>query len=182
VPEDLALEHRLGQGAAVQCYKLPLAPALGVERSRHHLFAGPGFTEDQHIHIGRRQGGNGALHLHHSLRPADDGYVLLLFQLFVQPADLIHESALFQRPADHIDQALRVERLFDEVVGVGTHGLDRHDNVTMAGDQDHRKVAVPFLQFFEQLQSRHVRQLYVGDNHCRGGIFQGGDCALGIPE
>ena len=53
VAEELRLEQRLGDAAAVDGHEGPAdAGALGVNQLRHHFLADPGLAEDQHLGLG----------------------------------------------------------------------------------------------------------------------------------
>ena len=97
----------------------------------------------------------------------------LIFQL---------QRTLFQGAADNIDQSRRVERFFDEIVGMGAHGLHRHGHITVAGNQDHRDGGIMAMDHIKQFESAHAAQAHVADNHRRRFFFQRGECLFGPRE
>src|SRR3546814_7327076 len=51
--------------------------------------------------------------------------------------------------------------LLDEVEGAGLHGVDRHVDVAVAGDDDDRQVACRLSQLALQLESAHAGHAHV---------------------
>ena len=63
------------------------------------------------------------------------------------------EARGLQRPRRHQDQPVRLERLFDEVIGAALDRRDRGLDVAVAGDHHHGNVGVILLDLLEQLQA-----------------------------
>ncbi|MNT24922.1 hypothetical protein D3C72_1604220 [compost metagenome] len=64
-------------------------------------------------------------------------------------------------------QPLGAERLFDEVVGALAHGLHRHRDVAVAGDQDHGQLGIGPMQLAQPFGAAQARQAHVADDDGR---------------
>jgi len=58
---------------------------------------------------------------------------------------------------------IRIEGFFDEVIGSGPHGFDRHGHIAMSGDEHHRQVRVKRVDAPQQGQAVLSFQLNVGN-------------------
>ena len=70
----------------------------------------------------------------------------------LQFPDLALEPRGFQRARRHQDQAIGLERLFNEVIGAALDRRDRRLDVAVAGDHDDRHIRDVLLDRLEQLQ------------------------------
>ncbi len=84
-----------------------------------------------------------------------------------QCAVLQYQLPPVQSTADHLDQLLRVCRFLNEVVGSGAHGLKCHGDIAMAGDQNHRNVAVNAVDCFKHGEAIHARHAHIGNHDAR---------------
>jgi hypothetical protein len=64
-------------------------------------------------------------------------------------------------------QPLGAERLLDEVVGALTHGLHRHGDVAVAGDQDDGQLGIGVAQLEQPFGAAQARQANVADHDGR---------------
>ena len=103
VPEQLGLQQRLGDGAAVEGHEGLAAPlALPVDRLRHDLLAGAGLAQDQH---GQARGGDDPHLIDDPLRLRAGAHLLRQAGPFADlPPQVTHlaaERAVLQRPPHH---------------------------------------------------------------------------------
>ena len=82
-----------------------------------------------------------------------------------QPAIVEDELALLARAADHIEKAVRLERLLDEVVGAAPHRLDRDLDIAMPGDHHDGQIRIELLDMAEQRHPVDALHLQVGDDN-----------------
>ena len=64
-------------------------------------------------------------------------------------------------PLDAIDEILIAEGLLQEVEGALLHGLDRHRDVTVAGDEDDRNDGATQVELLLQLEPAHAGHAHV---------------------
>ncbi len=65
-------------------------------------------------------------------------------------------TVLFQRAMDAVEQCLIVERFFDEIEHPFLHRSDSHRYVSMAGNDDHRRVHVLLRQPRVEIETTHT--------------------------
>ena len=181
VAEEFALDQVLRQAAAVQRHVvLATAFAVVVQAARHQLLAGAGFAVDQHVGRCLGQRHHRAPYLLHAGRAADEHGLdaLPVVQRIAQRAHLQAQLPALDRMAHGGDQPLGRVGLLDEVVGTFAHGLHRHRDVAVAGDEDHRQLGVDGAYFRQPVGAARARQTHVADDD---GRHAGGDvdaCAL----
>ena len=163
--EDLALEHALGQGRAVDCHELPVAAAGGMQCPGQDLLAGAGFAVDQHIGLGRADCRDHAPDLLDRRAVAEQEDRLLLQHLLLEAPVLEHQPAQTETAPHHVGEAVGGKRLLDEIVGALAHRLHRHRDATMAGHEDHRNLAVAPEHLGQAGQAVHARQAHVAHHH-----------------
>ena len=122
VAEQLALEQRLGQAAAVERRRsgAPCARAVVVQAARDQFLAGAGLAVDQHVGAATRPASCTVRRtLLHLRRMADQPASMpcALVQRLAQRAHLQRQRALLERAPHDLDQPLGREGLLDEVVG-----------------------------------------------------------------
>ena len=167
VAKQLAFKHAVQQRAAIDGDKRP-APAAGVvNRPRHHLFAHPGFAIEQDIHPTGRQGADQLADALHGWRLADDALYPGGAQPLAQPAVFLLQRVLRQRAPRGADQPLGRKRLFNKILRALAHGLHRHRHIAMAGDQQHRQLAVDLAQFAQQGEAIAAGQAHIADHQRR---------------
>ena len=147
VPEELALEHRLGQRAAVERDEVArLPPAPVVQQPRHHLLARAGLAEHQHVDVGVGDLADRLAQPPDARGVADQRQVgRRLGRRRAQPPVLEHQPPLLGGVGDGGGEALAVERLGDEVVGAVLQRRHRQLDVAVPGHEQHRQLAVERL-------------------------------------
>jgi hypothetical protein len=68
---------------------------------------------------------------------------------------------------DGVQQVIVTERFREELDGPGFHGAYRHRDVTMAGNEDDRKVDLDLGQFLLEIKATPARQLYIKNQAAR---------------
>ncbi len=126
--EQLLLEACRVQRRAVEHHERSVRPArTGVNHARRHLLAGAGKALDQHARSGGRHALNARAELVRGVAVAEDRALGPGAQ--AQLRVLASEPRRLKRAAHHEQQAIRLERLLDEVVGAvldrGHGRLDR---------------------------------------------------------
>ena len=110
-----------------------------------------GRAGDQHPAVGRADLGDQLAQLLGGGRAADqtvggDG-------LGPQPAVLAPQPGGLQRTVDDQQQAVGLERLFQEVIGAALDGADRGFDVAVTRDHHDRQVRIVLLDLLKQLQA-----------------------------
>ena len=106
----------------------------------------------------------------------------MIGELGAQRPDLQDEAAVLRRAPRHFDQPVGRERLLHEVVGAEPHGIHRHGDVAMAGDQDHGEILVDRSRLREKSQAVHTRELDVAHDDCRHVGNDAHERGLGVSE
>ena len=143
------------------------------------LLAGPGFAVDQHGDVGVGQPANGAEHLLHRRRLADDlgrarlggggGQALLFLGML--------EGALDQRHG-----LVDVERLGQVLEGAALVAGYRAVQVGVRGHDDHRQARVQLADACQQVEAAGPGHADVGDDHVRLLASQAGEYTVGTVE
>ena len=139
VTEQLALQERLGQPAAVQGHEAPVLPrALGMNGARHQLLPGSALSLDQDVALGARQVLQQLEDLLHPGALADEVLVgVPPIQLLAQRLVLAAESDLLHGLAGQVQQAVAGDRPGDVAEGPPLDGLDRRVDGLVGRDEDH---------------------------------------------
>jgi hypothetical protein len=132
------LLHLVGaDGGGIHDDERPLgALRVAVDRPRRHLLAGPGRPAQHDAAVGARHLVELVLHLPERRACADHRVVGALPSL--QRRVFPPEPRRFERPPDHHQQLVDVERLLDEVVGPLLDRRDRDLDVAVARDDHYR--------------------------------------------
>ena len=144
VTEELRLEQRLGDGAAVDRHEPLRAPrAVVMNGVRDELLAGAGFAGDEDRAARLRHRLEQREQLLHRGALADDALELVpLFELLAQVGVLGAQPALLERGVDDVQQLVELERLLDEVARAALDGLDGVLHRAVAGDDDADDVGI----------------------------------------
>ncbi len=117
--------------------------------ARRELLAGAGGTDDQDAAVGGRDLLDGlAQEIDRGRMPDQCRRCELLEHL-----DLAPEARVLERALRHQHEAVRLERLLDEVVGTLLDGRDRGLDIAVAGDHHHRQLGMLLLDGVEELEA-----------------------------
>src|SRR5262249_1850036 len=119
VPEELALQERLGDGRAIDRNERTVGTtAVGVHRLGHELLAGAGLAGDEHGGVGGGDLDDADQDVAYGLRTADDVLEsVALAELAGEGLHLAEEAPVLERLL-HFEQELVLgERLLDVVEG-----------------------------------------------------------------
>ena len=174
VAEQLGLEQRFRQRAAVERDERPVAPRrVEVDGARHQLLARARLAGDQDRAGGGGDGLDEPEDRRHHLAAADDVAELVhgaerpLEQqvLLLQLPALLAQLPLLERLADHLDDGRGELRaaLLDVVRRAQPQGLDRGLLRGVGGDHDPEDVGVELLGGAQHLDAAHVGHADVGD-------------------
>src|SRR5690606_10478825 len=182
VAEELALEQRLAQRAAVhRDERLVLARTVVVDGARDEFLAGARLPLDQHAGAG---GGNLPRHLEdalHGRRTADDVVeAVALVDLAAQVLVLALEFALLEDTADQHAEFLEVHRLHEVVERAELHGLDGRLHRAVPGEHHKLGLGVFIADVLEQLHAVHLGHLEVRQDQVHGLIAEQQEGLLAI--
>jgi hypothetical protein len=163
VAEQLALEQVLGYRRGVdRDERTRGARAVLVQRIGDQLLARARFAGDQHGDDALAEAADGAEHVLHRRRLAENlrhlrrrGLGLTLVQAFLDGA------------TDQVDRLGHVEGLGQVVEGAALEGADGAVEVRIRRHDDHRQVAMPGLDLRQQLDARAAGHPDVGHQHLR---------------
>ncbi len=165
VPEQLAFEQMLRDGAAVDRHERPAgARALGVDQARHALLADTRLAADEHRRLAARELGDHDPQRLHGRRIADQAW---------HGAGLGAYPRQPQRLIDQAPQGLHVDRLVDEIEGAGLHRRHRRADIAVGGDHGHRQLRLRALDVLDQLEAAAVRQAQVAQAQAVACVGQG---------
>ena len=168
VAEQLGLEQVLGHRRGVDGdERLRRTGAVPVQRPRDQLLAGAGLAGDQHRGTRLRQPPDGAKHLLHRRRLAED------FRCFtdrLEPGPF--PPAFAERPAYEFDRLVDIERLGQVFVGAALERRDRGFQIRVRRHHDYRHARVLLLHLLQQLDARGARHAHVGHQHLRCAFVQ----------
>ena len=163
VAEQFRFDQVLGDRRHIQRHEVLLAAhGVAVQGPGHQLLAGARLAVDQHRHVGVAEPADGAEHLLHGRRLADD-----LGGRFRRRRHelLVVLLAVLDGPLDQRHRLVHVERLgqvFERAALVGRH---RRVQVGMGGHDDHRQIGVLALQDLEHAQAVGARHAHIGNQH-----------------
>ena len=164
VPEQLRLEQLAGDRRAVDRDEGPLRPpAAGVDPPRDQLFAGAALAGDQHR---RRAAGHAIGDLEragHRRRRVHDR-PLDARRLAPQRLDLLAHAAPLERLVHGHHQMIAMKWFAEEVERAGLHRRDRHLDVAIRGDHQHRRLRGSLLDAAQHLHAADAGHLQVGDH------------------
>ena len=161
VPEQLALQQRLGHRRAVDGHEGPAATVAPlVDRARDDLLAGAALAGDEHGGVGRRDALDQVVCLLHRGALPDEGVESRQpSRLQAQPLHLLAQAAVRRRPVDRDREDVELDRLVDEVVGAHADGSDRRVEAAERGEHDDGHVgaaAHDALAKLEAAEAAHV--------------------------
>ena len=145
VPEQLRLEQRFGDGAAVDRDEAIGPPRAAVmNRACGQLLSGAGLACDQHRARCRRDGLEEVIEVPHHAAGTDESFdAVSLIELGSEVCVLGSQPALLQCRAEHVQQRIELKRLGDEVGRTLLDGVHRIFHGAVPGDHDRDDVRVP---------------------------------------
>ena len=166
VPEQLALQQRVGQGRDVHGDERLLPPlAMLVQAPGNHLLARAALAHDQHRGLGIGDLRQLVVELEHGRALAEQVFeTARSLHRLAERMDLLLELPPFDRPAEDHRQQLHFDRLGDEVVGPGANGGNGRLQAAEGRHHDHRHVGPVGHQPRAELQPVHARHLQVGQH------------------
>jgi hypothetical protein len=140
VPEQLGLEQGIGNRGQVHGHERLSPPrALVVDGAGHQLLPGAALRGDQHGGVRLRHLGDHLVEPHHLRVPPHELVEAVgAVELGAQVAQLPLHPALPGRLADQGQDLVHVPGLGQVVVRARLHGVHRHAQVRVGGDQDDR--------------------------------------------
>ncbi|PWC56522.1 hypothetical protein TSO221_01780 [Azospirillum sp. TSO22-1] len=102
------------------------------------------FAVDQYIRFGFCESNQrGAQTLHCGAAPDDTHFERIgTIQCITQGAVFQNEAAMIKRASDGFNQMVRVCRLLNEVISSLSDRANRHRDITVPGDHQHRKLRI----------------------------------------
>ena len=166
MPEKLALQEVLGNGAAVDGHEVTPAPrASPVQRARHEFFARATLAGDEHRRLVVGDLGDGPEDVLHGLALGQDLLELVLFaDLLAQRAILAPQGFALLCLAQGEDDLVVLERLLHVVVRTGLDRLERVVDIAVRAHHDHRCFVSFGLQRRQQIEPPHLRHAHVGEH------------------
>ena len=157
VPEQLAVDQRLRDGAAVERDEpLLAARAALVQRARHQLLAGAALAADQDRDVLARQAIERGAQLTHLGRHADEQRVRGGRPLGA--TELAPQRGVASRGLHHRCQLERPERLGQVVERAGAHARGGGGRGVVAGEHDDRRERVGLAKPVEHVDAAHAGQ------------------------
>ncbi len=174
VAEQLRLEQRLGNRAAVDRDELAAPPrAVVVNRARHQLLARAGLAADENRAARRRHRLEQLEQIAHRPRSPDDAAEAVApLELGAEVRVLGLQAPLLERRVEHVEQFVELERLGDEV---GRTALDRLHRVlhgAVAGDDDADDVRIAGQGRLEHLPAVDARQPQIRNDNVESELGQ----------
>ncbi|MNF85416.1 hypothetical protein D3C84_678090 [compost metagenome] len=165
VAEQLGFHQVFGDRRHVQRDERRGGPrAVAVQGVGDQLLAGAGFAVDQHGDIGVGEPADGAKHLLHGRRLADDFRGARLLDGRLQALLLLR---VLIGALDQGDRFIDVERLGQVLEGAALIGRHCAVQVGMGGHDDHRQARVQLADPRQQFQAAGAGHADVRDDHVR---------------
>jgi hypothetical protein len=166
VPEQLALEERLGHRRAIDGDERAILPApVAVEGTRNDLLAGPAFARDEHGDVRLCDPLDQLEDRLHRRAPADHLVVAGgPCGRAAETLDLLTELAMLRRAIDGDGEHIVLHRLADEVVGARANRRDRRGEATERRQDDHGHVGPIRHDPLAELDAAHAAHVEVGDD------------------
>ena len=168
VPEELALEDPLGEGAAVHDAERPEAPrAPRVDEAGDELLAGAALPGDEDARVGRGDLVDELEDLLHRPAPGRDEGRLGRLEARLQLAVLGEERVALGRLLHEARDRLGVERLDDVVVGAVLERLDGRLDRCVGRHDDDGRLGGGLADLAEDLETVHPGHLDVDEEDLR---------------
>ena len=128
-----------------------------MQRARRQFLAGAGGTDDQDTAIGLGGPLDGLAQLIHA--GGASGQNARCRRELLEFLDFALQARGLQRPRRDQDEAVGLERLFDEVIGAALDRGDRGFDIAVPGNHHHRHVGMVALHLLQQLQAIELAAL-----------------------
>ena len=174
VPEQLALEERLGQRRAVQAHERTLGARAGqVDRLGDELLAGAALAADQDRGARRPDLRDQREHLLH-LRVVGDDVTerVALAQAIAQLPRFLDQARLVHRAVDHGRQGREVERLGEVILGPLLHRLDGAADGAEGGHHHEDRSRRGRLRLVHEGDAIEPGHLQIGEDHVGDELFE----------
>ena len=174
VPEQLRLEQRVRNGAAVDRHQpLVAARTVVVDGARHQFLARAGLAGDQNR---ARRAGHGLEELEeiaHRTTASDDALEPIpIPELRPEVLVLGLQPPLLQRRRQDVQQVVEGERLHHEVGGPALDGGDRVLHRAVAGDDHRHDLRIALERELDHFGAVDAGQPQIGDDRVEGEVGQ----------
>ena len=176
VPEELALDERLGDRAEVDGHERSVGPrGSEVDRPGHELLPGARLALHQGRHVAHRDRRHRLVDpVHRGALPHEPAARRAVVHELAERAVRVLEPRVLAPQADPLDRVLEhppheieVHGLEDEVAGAGPHRLDRGLEGCLAREDERLDVGLVGLQSSEELEPVDPGHVDVGQGRCR---------------
>jgi hypothetical protein len=158
------------------------APAVVVERARHHLLAGAGLAAQQHRHVAGRHAPDRLVDLLHGRVPAHQRPELPdLLEAGAERGDLLGEPSRGERALGEQERLVEIEGLGQVVVGALLHGRDRGLHGPVRGHDDDLGVRTLVPHLLEEGEAVDAGHAHVEQDEIEGprlDLLEGGGAVL----
>jgi len=180
VAEELRLEKRLGNGAAVERDEPLHAPrTVVVDGACDNFFAGAGLSGHENRAVGGRDGLEQLEQLCHRPTLADDaGEAITLFELRAKIGVFRFQPPLLERGVECMQQLVDLKRLADEIARPALEGLDRVLHGPVPGHDDGDDFGVAPDRGFDDRRAGNARQAKISNDDVERKVREPGDRLL----
>ena len=180
VTEQLRLEQRLGNGAAVERDEPMRAPsAVVMNGARDDFLAGPGIAVDQNRAVGGRHRLEQLKQPRHRPALADDPLEpVALLELRSQIRVLRLQPPLLERRVEHVQQFVDLKRLADEIRCAALDCFDRIFHRAVPGDDDRDDVGIALDRRFDDGRAVDAGEAKIRDDDVEGKVGKLGNRGL----
>ena len=185
VAEQLGLDQRVGDGAAVDADERTVAPpALVMDGAGDELFARARLALDENRERGARYLADPLDHGLDLGAAADEGAERIgLHELRLEVVDLGEQRLPLDRATDLEFERRRIGRLREVIVGAELHRFDGRTQVVDPRQHDHRRAPRHLARLPQHLHAAESRQVEVEDHDGRAVLpdqLDGGDAVPGF--
>ena len=174
VAEELGFEQRIGNGGAVDGDKRPVrARAQRVQRARKQFLAGAALAFEQHRRVGAGRALDLLRHVPHHGGFADDRRrAATLGELLLEQRVFRDQPPLRERPLDHQQQMVGIDRLGQEVERALLHRRDRILDAAERGHDNHRQFRIDVFRGLQDAEAVADREPKIGQDDRRCALLE----------
>lgn len=168
-------------GRGVQVDEWPLGTGRqGMDRPRREFLARAGRAGDHDAAVGRRDTFDGLAQVVHRQRCAEQFGAFR--RALAQVGNLAPQLGCFKRPFGDKDQSVRLERLFDEIIGAAADGRNGGFDVAVTGNHDHGDIGMATLDLIQKGKTVEPAALHpdIQKDQAGNAIVDRRQCAVGI--